>query len=108
MSQKTYETLIAKLYEVPGSHEHMTKFSVLMADQILKLRKESGLTQAALIEKIKEQGNTITQSTLSRAESGAENVTAETYDKILQALGHLESITAEFSDRPKSRELVHS
>lgn len=108
MAEETYETLMAKLYEVPGTREYMNKFSVLMATQILKLRKESGLTQIALIERIKEQGNNITQATLSRVECGEENITAETYDKILQALGHLEDVTPEFSDRPKSRELVNS
>lgn len=106
MTKKTYQDLKKRLYEVPGTREHMNKFSVLMAREILKRRKELGLTQVQVIERIKEQGHLITQATLSRVECGDDNIQATTYDKVLHALGDLEAVVPHYSERPKSRELV--
>lgn len=107
MSKKNYNDVMKMLKQVPGTEEHLNSFSVLMGKKILKRRIELGLTQQDVIKEINNNGEKITQSTLSKVESGDVNTTSATYDKIFKALGELSDITPQYKGRPKSKELIH-
>lgn len=51
-------------------------------EQIARLRKRAGLTQAALAKKLG-----VTRLTVSRWETGARRLTADTLERIAEALG---------------------
>lgn len=87
MSSDSFNEMMQELKSVPGAAQHINSFPVIMGKKILQRRKELNLTQQELIELIKAKNENITQSTLSRAESGDKNIKASTYDKIFQALG---------------------
>lgn len=106
MANKNFADVMKMLKDVPGVQEHLDKFSVIMGKKILKRRLELGLTQQEVVELIKEKGGTTTQSRLSKLECGDDNITANTYDKVLDALGGLDDITPEFKQNPKSKELL--
>lgn len=108
MTKKNFNDVMKMLKEVPGTDEHLNSFSVLMGKKILKRRIQIGLTQQAVVNEINKTGKKITQSTLSKVESGDVNTTSDTYDKIFKALGELSDITPEYRGRPKSRELTLS
>ena len=106
---KKHDELKRLLDQVPGVKEHMSSFHVQMGKQILKRRLELGLTQMEVVKKVQEQGEKITQATVSKVETGDNLVGADTYDKILKALD-ARSINIEFGDSPKSdhRELIRA
>lgn len=64
-----------------------------MGKKILKRRIKLGLTKQVLIKEINNNGEKITQSTLSKVESGDVNTNSAAYDKIFKALGELSDIT---------------
>ncbi|KZZ82525.1 helix-turn-helix domain-containing protein [Bacillus sp. SJS] len=101
-----HKDLMDLLDQVPGVKEHMEKFEVQMAQQILERRIELGLTQAQLVRIIQQQGERITQATISKVESGDSAVGADTYNKILHALGGAAHIEIEFGELPKSAQLA--
>lgn len=96
------------LRQVPKVNEHLDKISVIMGKKILKRRLELGLTQKEVVTIIKNHGDTITQATLSKVESGADNIKSETYDKIFWALGGLEDLNPVFKETPKSKDPIYS
>jgi len=102
MNHKYYEDVMHRLKQVPGVKKHLSKHAVLMGKKILKRRIELGYTQLKVVEESKKKGYALTQATLSRAESGDDNITSATYDKIVEALGGLEDITPEFKVLSKS------
>ena len=105
MAKKTFAELEQKLLEVPGAAEHMQKVSVILAEEIYRRRKELNLTQSQVIELAKSKGYTFTQATLSRAESGVENIEMATYNKIFDTLGGVVSLHPTYQERPKSPKL---
>jgi len=102
MAKYTHEDVMALLNSVPGVTEHLQKPSVIMAKQIAKRRIELGLTQTKLVELAKERGITLTQATISKAESGHEGTTQGTLDKIVLTLGGLNDMRLNFKESPKS------
>lgn len=103
---KQHDELMKLLDAVPGVVEHMESFQVQMGEKIFKRRVESGLTQTQVVEIIREQGDPITQATISKVECGDKTVSTETYNKILKALGGISSISIEFGELPKSSKKV--
>ncbi|SDN64523.1 Pou domain-N-terminal to homeobox domain-containing protein [Alkalicoccus daliensis] len=101
MTRKNFDDVMQMLKQVPGTEKHLNSFSVLMGKKILKRRIELGLTQQELIVEIRKNGSNITQSTLSKVESGDANATSDTYNKIFYALGELSVITPEYRDKPE-------
>jgi transcriptional regulator with XRE-family HTH domain len=97
-----------RLKNVPGVEDHLNKFSVIMGKKILKRRLELGMTQQKVVQLIKEKGGTMTQARLSKIECGDDSITANTYNKVLDALGGLDDITPEFKENPNSKELLIS
>lgn len=108
MTNKNYQDVMAILKQVPKVNEHLNKISVIMGKKILKRRLELGLTQKEVVSIIKDNGDTITQATLSKMESGTENIKSETYDKVFLALGGLEDLTPTFKENPKGKDLIYS
>lgn len=103
MTKKSYDDVMDILYDVLGVTEHLNKFSVLMVEQIVKRCYELGLTQNEVVEIIKNNGEKITQASLSKIESGDDNIKADSYDKVLRALGGLEDITPHFKKYQKDK-----
>lgn len=108
MANKNYNDVMGILRQVPKVNEHLNKISVIMGKKILKRRLELGLTQTEVVNMIKDHGDNLTQATLSKIESGADNIKSETYDKVFWALGGLEDLTPTFKGNPKSKDLIHS
>ncbi|SFD03435.1 Pou domain-N-terminal to homeobox domain-containing protein [Bacillus sp. OV322] len=102
---KQHEELMNLLDKVPGVTEHMTSVSVIMAEKILQRRIELGLTQTQVVEIIKEQGERITQATISKVECGDSTIGTDTYDKIFHALGVID-INLEYGELPKSSKRI--
>lgn len=69
-------------------------FCKLIADKIRLVRKQKGLTQAELAQKLK-----ISQQVISRIEKGRENISLLTLRRITQALGA--ELYLEISPRPE-------
>lgn len=92
------------LAKVPEVEEHMNKLHVQLAKLISKQRIQQGLTQSELVEIIKENGQDITQSQLSRIETGAGNINISTYEKVLGALGY-ESVEIMFKNQNVNRQM---
>lgn len=99
---KQHEDLMRLLDEVPGVVEHMQSFEVQMGEKILGRRLQLGLTQTQVVELIRQQGELITQATVSKVESGDTTVTTDTYNKILKVLGGISNMSIEFGELPKS------
>lgn len=108
MTNKNFNDVMEMLRQVPKVNEHLNKLSVIMGKKILKRRLELGLTQKEVVNIIKNHGDTITQATLSKVESGADNIKSETYDKIFLALGGLEDLTPTFKENPKTKDPIYS
>jgi predicted transcriptional regulator len=104
---KNHEDLKKLLNQVPGVKEHLTKPSIIKGKEILKRRIELGLTQSDLIREAREIGIILTQSTVSKAESGHEGITNGTFDKIVEALGGIEDLTLQFKESPNGRKLIN-
>jgi predicted transcriptional regulator len=102
MAKYTHEDVMALLKSVPGVTEHLEKPSVVMAKTLAKRRIKLGLTQTQLVELARDKGIVLTQATISKAESGHEGITQGTIDKIVLALGGLESLQVDFKEHPKS------
>lgn len=100
MANEDFNKMMDSMLEVPGAKEHLETFSIVMAENILTRRKELNLTQTQLVDLLKHQGDSITQTTLSRIESGDENIKASTYNKVFKALGGIKSIDVRFKKRP--------
>lgn len=92
MAKKKFNDMMDKLKSVPGTVEHLNSYSVLMGKKILRRRYELGLTQGEVVQLIQDNGEKITQATLSKAESGDGNIGSDTYDKIFNALGGLHDV----------------
>lgn len=105
---KKHDDLMKLLHQVPGVKEHMERFEMKMGIEVFRRRVELGLTQAELVEMINQNGEKITQATISKVERGEINVSSDTYNKIFNALGGIDDVDFSFSDCPKSmkRELV--
>lgn len=86
-NEKTFNDLMNLLDQVPTVKEHMNKFEVQMAREIMLRRAKLGLTQTEVVKLVQLQGDTITQKTISKVESGEHIIESETYEKILRALG---------------------
>ena len=108
MVNKNYNDVMGVLKQVPKVNEHLNKISVIMGKKILKRRLELGMTQKEVVSIIKNHGDTITQATLSKVESGVDNIKSETYDKVFWALGGLEDLTPTFRENPKSKDPIYS
>lgn len=102
---KNHEDLKQILNQVPGVKEHLAKPSIFKGKQILKRRIELGLTQTDLIDKARKNGIILTQSTLSKAESGHEGITNGTFDKIVESLGGIDDLKMQFKESSKRDEL---
>lgn len=70
---------------------------------MLKRRLELGMTQEKLVEAVKQQGDEITQATISKIESGHRGIKNDTYDKVFRALGGLESLNVQFGPSQNKR-----
>lgn len=106
MFQDDFDLIKEMLETVPGVKEHLESYSVLMGKIVLKRRIELGFTQEQLVEHIKTvTGQSITQSTISKMEAGANGIKGETYNKVLFAMG-LQSMEPKFGRLPKSEELI--
>ncbi|WP_176543275.1 helix-turn-helix domain-containing protein [Bacillus toyonensis] len=101
---KKHTDLMDLLNQVPGVKEHMNSMGVRMGGKILKRRLELELTQSDLVKMINDNGDKITQATISKVERGEGTIGSDTYDKIFKVLGGLESIEIEFGKYPKSTE----
>lgn len=99
---KRHEDLMRLLDEVPGVEEHMQSFEVQMGEKILERRLQAGLTQTQVVEIVRQQGEPITQATISKVECGDTTVGSDTYNKILKALGGISNLNIEFGELPKS------
>jgi hypothetical protein len=88
ISDVDHDELMKELEEVPGVKEHMESFQVRMAHAIMARRMDLRWTQEQLAEQVTRlTGEPMTQKTISRLEGGSPGIKAETYDKILRALG---------------------
>ena len=108
MANKNYNDVMGILRQVPKVNEHLNKISVIMGKKILNRRLELGLTQKEVVAMIKGHGDTFAQATLSKIESGADNIKPETYDKVFVTLGGLEDLTPTFKENPKGKDLIRS
>ncbi|MED4287375.1 helix-turn-helix transcriptional regulator [Priestia megaterium] len=97
-----HKRLMDLLDEVPGVKEHMDSLQVQMGKKILKRRLELGMTQKRLAEIICENGEKITQATISKVECGETSVESDTYSKIFNALGGLKNLDIEFGEYPQN------
>lgn len=101
ISKVKHEDVMAILDEVPGVKEFMESFSVQMAQAIMDRRIDLGWTQERLAQEVRRiTGESTPQSTISRIEGGASGIRAETYDKVLRALGFT-GLTLTFGADPK-------
>lgn len=103
---KQHEDLMKLLDEVPGVRDHMKSFEVQMAEKILERRLQIGLTQTQVVEIVRQQGEPITQATISKVECGDATVGSDTYNKVLKALGGVSNLSIEFGELPKSSKTV--
>lgn len=97
-----HEDLMKLLDEVPGVTAHMKSFEVQMAEKILERRLQIGLTQTQVVEIVRQQGESITQATISKVECGDATVGSDTYNKVLKALGGVSKLSIEFGELPKN------
>ncbi|MBD1373400.1 helix-turn-helix transcriptional regulator [Hazenella sp. IB182357] len=96
-SKVKHKDMMTMLEEIPAVKEHKESFAVRMSRQIIKRRMELGWTQGKLAEEVSKLGEPMQQSTISRIESSSPGTKAETYDKILKALGYV-GIELSFKD----------
>lgn len=104
--KKQHEDLMRLLDGVPGVEEHMKSFEVQMGEKILERRLQAGLTQTQVVEIVRQQGEPITQATMSKVECGDATVGSNTYNKVLKALGGISNLSIEFGELPKSRHSI--
>lgn len=90
---KQHEDLMKLLDEVPDVRDHMESFEVQMAEEILERRLQIGLTQIQVVEIVRQQGERITQATISKIECGDTTVGSDTYNKVLRALGGVSKLS---------------
>lgn len=69
--------------------------------QILSRHLELGWAQEQIVAYCKEMGHPITQSTLSRMESGAKNIKSESYQKAFNVLGGIKDLKIVTGNVPK-------
>lgn len=99
---KQHDDLMRLLDEVPGVEEHMKSFEVQMGEKILEQRLQASLTQTQVVGIVRQQGEAITQATISKVECGDATVGSDTYNKVLKALGGISSLSIEFGELSKS------
>lgn len=87
---KDYNDVLNLLKTVPSVTEHLESIQVKLGKEILKHRMELGWTQAQLVEKCKVKGINITQSTLSKMESGMRDIESQTYQSVVNILRYLD------------------
>lgn len=107
---KNHEELMELLDENPHVKEFMNSFYVQIRNYIFDRRAELGLTQIELANMVKEMsGRPINQATISRIERGDIGITADTYDRVLKALGMIK-VTVEFEkiakNKPKTKTII--
>lgn len=95
---REHEELKELLMSVPGVKEHLESFSVRVGKIILKRRLEMGFTQQELANLVRQNGDKITQATISNIELGQQGIKSDTYDKVFRALD-IDSIEAHFSKK---------
>jgi transcriptional regulator with XRE-family HTH domain len=99
ISDVDHDELMKELDEVPGVKEFVESFPVRIAQQIIARRMDLRWTQEKLAKQVTIlTGKPMTQKTISRVEGGSPGIKAETYDKILRALG-MTGITIHFDDQ---------
>lgn len=87
MESKSFDQVMDMFKAVPGVKEHLNKPSIVLGKIVLRRRLELGLTQKEVVEIVKKNGETLTQSRLSKLECGDDGITMKTYDKVIEALG---------------------
>jgi transcriptional regulator with XRE-family HTH domain len=99
-AKDVHKEVMELLESVPEVKEFKESFPVRMAHQIIARRIDLHWTQEELAKQVtKITGEPMTQATISRVEGGSPGIKAETYDKILQALG-MTGIKIEFGRDP--------
>lgn len=98
---KDFNEIMDLLLTVKGVKEHLDSIQVRLGKEILKRRLELGWTQEDVVVHCRELGEPITQSTLSKMESGAKNIKGETYQKVFDALGGIKGLNIEFGELPQ-------
>lgn len=83
----THQELMKKIGSVPAVAENRKSLHYKMGMAVLKKRLELNLTQEQLVERIKANGGSITQATISKVESAETEVKAGTYEKLIEVLG---------------------
>lgn len=96
----THQELMKKIGSVPAVAENRRSLHYKMGMAVLKKRLELNLTQEQLVERIKANGASITQATISKVESAETEVKAGTYEKLIEVLG----IEVELVDVQKKNE----
>lgn len=92
-----HNEIMNRFKTVPGVKEYLESFQVQVGKQILQRRIEMGLTQQQIVEKCREKGFNITQSMLSKMETGSKNIEINTYQNVLNAIGFM-GVELRFSD----------
>lgn len=107
MSVERFESMMKDLYEIPKVQEHMNKLPVQLAEQISTRRIRKGLTQANVVDLVRKNGGSLTQAQLSRIETGNENVSIQTYQKVLDVLD-FNNLDLHFKNGHKDKKLVRT
>lgn len=81
-----HRDLMKKIRSVPAVAENRKSIHFKLGIAILKKRLELNLTQEELVERVKANGGTITQATISKMESAETDVKLSTFVKVLEAL----------------------
>lgn len=92
-----HNEIMNRFKTVPGVEEHLNSFQFQVGKQILKRRIELGLTQQQIVELCRENGVNITQSMLSKMETGSKNVEMNTYENLLRVIGFID-VKFQFTD----------
>jgi len=82
----SHRDLMKKIRSVPAVAENRKSMHFKLGIAILKKRLELNLTQEELVERVKANGGTITQATISKMESAETDVKLSTFEKVLEAL----------------------
>ncbi|MBA4535536.1 helix-turn-helix domain-containing protein [Brevibacillus halotolerans] len=99
-----HNEIMNRFKKVPGVKEYLESFQVQVGKQILKRRIELGLTQQQIVDKCRERGFNITQSMLSKMETGSKNIEINTYESVLSVIGFL-GVKFEFTDLPDQKKM---
>ncbi|MDQ0418915.1 hypothetical protein J2Z48_003120 [Croceifilum oryzae] len=85
---KNHEDLMDLLESVPGVKETVYSFSSIMGKAIYQRRLALKLAQGELAQHVQHvTEEPMDQSVISRIEGGSREITSETYDRVLRAIG---------------------